>query len=484
MKSIRKKLFLGILLILSIFIIGIIAYGLTFKGFFIKYKLREMEEAIIKIESNIKANGEYKAINFINEISDNYNIQVQIIDTVNKKIIYGNHGYGGGFGGKFEKLQTISEGKESSGIILRDKSTGADFLSLIKESKDGYVIVARIAISNINESVHKSLELLIIVLIPITIIAIFLTSFYANSFTKPIIKITKKISKIENLDFEDELNIKSNDEIGKLATSVDNLSQKISSYLEDLKMNNEMLKKMIEKEKENERLRKEFVSSVSHELKSPIAVISGYSQMLNKDIIQSEKDKKYYLNVISDETNKMQIIVNDLLDLYKFESNTFKINKKKIDIDLLITKTLEKLKFKLEKSNIQLKVHIEEAEVFVDEIRIEQVIINYINNAISHVDHRRYIRVITIKEEESVKISVFNTGKNIEEKDLDKIWIGFVRLDKVRNYKENRVGLGLAIVHQIVKLHDGECGVENKSDGVEFWIRLKIFRDNKLLDNS
>lgn len=484
MKSIRKKLFLGIILILSIFIIGLITYGFTFKSFFIKYKLSEMEEATAKIENSIKDNLEYEAINSINEISDNYNLQVQIIDTVNEKIIYGNHGYGGGLGGKFENIQTISEGKGSSGIILRDRSTGADFLSLIKESKAGYVIVVRIAISNINESVHKSLELLSIILIPITIIAIFLTSYYASSFTKPIIEITKKTSKIENLEFEDDLNVKSNDEIGKLATSVDNLSQKISSYLDDLKMNNEMLKKMIEKDKENQILRKEFVSSVSHELKSPIAVISGYSQMLNKDIIQDEKDKKYYLNVISDEANRMEFIVNDLLDLYKLESNTFKIDKEKINLGLLIRKTLNKLKFKFEKSNIDLDLHIEESQVYGDEIRIEQAITNYLNNAISHVDDKKYIKVSVINEKENVKISVFNTGENIENKDMDKIWDGFVRLDKVRNYKENRVGLGLAIVNQIIKLHDGECGVENKSDGVEFWIKLKSYRKDKVLNNS
>jgi len=228
-------------------------------------------------------------------------------------------------------------------------------------------------------------------------------------------------------------------------------------------------------EKKNQLARREFVSSVSHELKSPITVISGYIQALQEGIISSEEDRKYYLDVIGEETERLGIIVNDLLDLYKLESNTFKLNKKEVNINSLMRKTLEKNKFRFEEMNINLNfTESENITSIVDEVRLEQAVQNYNNNALSHVDENKIIDINLKVIEDNLVISVYNSGSNIEDDNLTRIWEGFIRVDKVRNYKEKRLGLGLAIVKQIVNLHDGTYGVKNRKYGVEFWISLRL----------
>lgn len=480
MKSIKRKLFLAIILILSIFVLGVLFYSLLFRPYYINIKLSEMNNVISSIESFLPSNNLNNNLNYISEVSDKYNLQIQIVDNNKDTSIYGMHGMGrNGLQGNPNRFSTVKELGEKEDIVrsvIYDKSTNLEFLNATKiNNAIGYTINIKTPISAINDSLHKSLELLSMILIPLSLFILFIVSYFARSFTKPIIAITDKAYKIENLDFTHPLNINSKDEIGILANTINNLSNRIETTLKELTDKNLKLEEFIAKEKKNEALRKEFVSSVSHELKTPITVISGYTQALQSGVIENDDDKNYYLNVINDETERMQVIVNDLLDLYKLESNTFKIQLSAIDLDILVNKILNKLSFKFEDLNIKLTTEIEKCTVLGDSVRLEQAIVNYINNAICHVDDKKEIEIRVIVKGIKVLITVFNTGEPIKKEDLSKIWSGFVRLDKVRNYKEKRVGLGLAIVEQIVRLHNGEKGVTNRENGVEFWISLDIY---------
>lgn len=470
MKSIKTKLLVAILLIVSIFVAGIFTYSLTFKKYYQNQKFNEMKDVLNEVED--------LSVDFdnIDDLLKKYNIQIDIEDAKTSKIVYANHKSGNGnsgIGGK-NRFETIKSTETKNKIInsfVHDKSTGADLITSKKITDDGqYIITAITPISEIDEAVEKSVQLLSIILIPISIVVVIVTIIFSGKFTKPIIEITNKTSEIENLNFTTSLNIDSKDEIGVLANGVNSLSNTIKNTLDDLKKKNLSLEEMIENERKNEIVRKEFVSSVSHELKSPIAVISGYIQALQDGIITNEEDKVYYLSVINEEANRMHVIVNDLLDLYKLESNTFKLNFSEIELGDLIRKIIKKNSLKLEENKINLETDIEEVIILGDEIRIEQAVQNYLNNAISHVDNNKKIKITVNKNAE---IRVYNSGDKIEDKNLEKIWQGFVRVDKVRNYKEKRVGLGLAIVKQIVNLHSGECGVENEKNGVVFNIKLK-----------
>lgn len=477
MKSIKLKLVIGIILILSILMSGIIIYGVSFKGYFQKQKLHEMKDVIVELENNIENEPIDTFTQRVGILADEYNVQIDVESVITGKTICATHSQGknsmmNGMGGKnkFETLQGIGENDGIVMEVIHDKSTGVKFLTSTKLiSDDEYSITVKTPINIMDDAVSKSLNLLMIIFIPITGIVLLLTVVFANGFTKPIIQITKKTRSIKALDFTEELKAKGKDEISELANCVNSLSDKIKSTLEEVNNKNSELEAMIEKERENEIIRREFVSSVSHELKSPIAVISGYTQMLNEGIITSQEDVKYYLTTINEESDRMNVIVSDLLDLYKLESNTFKLEKQEIDLGVLVNKIAKKNAFRFHELGVNVTLDIKNAMVIADEIRLEQAIQNYINNALSHVDDKKELR-ITVTEDAEIK--VFNSGKHIEEENIEKIWQGFVRLDKVRNYKEKRVGLGLAIVKQIVKLHNGECGVCNKENGVEFFVKL------------
>lgn len=479
MKSIKLKLFYGIVFIFSIFILGIVTYGITYKDFFQMEKLKEMNEVIEEIKNYIDNDYDSRIEGELEGLSEKYSVQIDITDVLTSESIFSSHKMGKNnmMNGqhRFEVIEFIAEKEGISEIITLDKSTGVEFLTAVGKNEYDYEITVKTPINVIDDAVNKSMKLLFMIMVPVGFIALFITALFSRQFTKPVIEITKKTRKIEELSFCEDLNIKSIDEIGALAKSVNNLSRKIEETLKNLKEKNLELETMMENEKKNQLARREFVSSVSHELKSPITVISGYIQALQEGFISSEADRQYYLDVIDEETERLGIIVNDLLDLYKLESNTFKLNKKEVNINSLMKKTLEKNKFRFEEMNINLNFSEgENITVLVDEVRLEQAVQNYINNALSHVDENKIIDIKLKTIEDNLVISVYNSGSNIEDDNLSRIWEGFIRVDKVRNYKEKRLGLGLAIVKQIVNLHDGTFGVKNRKHGVEFWISLRL----------
>lgn len=479
MKSIKLKLFCGIVLIFSIFILGIVTYGVTYKDFFQREKLMEMNEVIEEIKNYIDKDYDNRVDEKLEGLSEKYSVQIDIKDALTSESIFSSHKMGKNnmMNGqhRFEVIEFIGEKEGVSETITLDRSTGVEFLTAVGKNVYTYEITVKTPITVIDDAVNKSMKLLFMIMVPVGFIALFITALFSRQFTKPVIEITKKTRKIEELSFCEDLNIKSIDEIGTLAKSVNNLSRKIEETLKNLKEKNLELETMMENEKKNQLARREFVSSVSHELKSPITVISGYIQALQEGFLSSEEDRKYYLDVIGEETERLGIIVNDLLDLYKLESNTFKLNKKEVNINSLIRKTLEKNKFRFEEMNINLNfTEGENITIIVDEVRLEQAIQNYINNALSHVDENKIIDINLKVIEDNLVISVYNSGSNIEDDNLTRIWEGFIRVDKVRNYKEKRLGLGLAIVKQIVNLHEGTYGVRNRKHGVEFWISLRL----------
>lgn len=483
MKSIKLKLFIGIVLILSIFLGGMFTYGATFKGYFQNEKLQDMGTLIEEVEDIIRESGLYNINSKTEKLAEKYNVQIEIEESSSGQVICSTHndgrngmmGHGMGGQNRYENIEIIGVKNDIERKVILDKSSGVKFLTATKNINDSsYYIKVQTPINIMDEAVSKSLSLHMIIFIPITIVVFILTALFSNIFTKPIIEIRRKTARIENLDFNGELNITGEDEISELGSSVNNLSHKIENTLEDLNSKNMRLQEMIDKERENEIIRREFVSSVSHELKSPIAVISGYAQALEEGVVSSKEDLQYYVGVINEESKRMQVIVNDLLDLYKLESNTFKLEIREFSLDTLINKIIRKNSIKFRDKDLQLSVELQCINIFGDKIRIEQAIQNYINNALSHMDKDKILKVELKKVDNEAVLSVYNSGENIEKSNIDKIWQGFVRVDRVRNYKENRVGLGLAIVKQIVKLHKGECGVENISTGVVFWMKFPI----------
>ncbi|MCJ7689830.1 MAG: cell wall metabolism sensor histidine kinase WalK, partial [Clostridiaceae bacterium] len=305
------------------------------------------------------------------------------------------------------------------------------------------------------------------------IATILLLSFiYSNMIAKPLIKITKTASKMANLDFTEKCKVKSEDEIGALATSLNLLSENLDGALTSLKDANTKLEKDIEKEKKLTEMRKDFVAAVSHELKTPITLIEGYTQALNDDILEGE-EKQYFIDVIMDESKKMNNLVSDMLNLSQLESGNFKLVKEDFFLHELIQPFTKKYSALLNEKNITLKLNlIQNIKVNADWNRIEQVLTNYMTNAIRHINNGGCIAVRMIEKEDTITVSVENTGSKIETTEIMKIWDNFYKIDKSRTRKLGGTGLGLSIVKNIMLLHGGSCGVENTEMGVEFYFVL------------
>lgn len=494
MKSIKNKLLAGILLINSILLIGIFIFKFGFEDFYIKHTSKLLNEFGNEIKVLASESNEEQLNDYINKYGESKNISIDIYDQYDSLTFTNKYSSMHGHRGPNSQNKSIVSkknrclitheykiGKNLSSYIMKDKSQGIEFLATIVTSDDGlYSIICKTPISAIKNSVDIASNFLLMIFIPIIILSIFMAIYFSNKFTKPIIKLTKISNNMSNLDFSEKAEIQTGDEIEELGNSINYLSYKIKTTMTDLKFKNEELEIMIENKIKQEKLKREFVSSVSHELKTPITVIGGYAQGLKSNILDNEEDRNFYIDVICEESEKMGLMVNDLLDLYKLESKTFNLKKEKLNINELIKKVVKKQEFVLKEKEIEIMVDIDEElknapYAIGDKIRIEQVLNNLIDNAINYVTNENKIKVYTELIDEDVFIYIYNSGNKIKEEDLQKIWYSFVRLDKARTYNSNRIGLGLAIVKEIMELHDGECGAKNTDDGVVFWIKLKKF---------
>jgi len=296
---------------------------------------------------------------------------------------------------------------------------------------------------------------------------------FSRIIAKPLIKMNQIAFKMADLDFSEEVTVTSNDELGSMAVSLNRLSKNLRTSLTELKNANEQLQLDIEKEKDREIIRKEFVASVSHELKTPLGIIKGFAEGVKDNI--AENKKEHYINVILDEIEKMDELVLDLLDLAKLESNAYKPDMEDFNITDLLNDVETRLINRIYEKKIRLKHEYEgkNFKVCGDLRRIEQVVMNIMNNAIKHTNHEGDIKIGIKEQKNVVYISIENSGSHIREEDLKRIWERFYRAEKSRDRKTGGTGLGLSIVKNILEIHVSRFGAENTEDGVSFYFTLE-----------
>lgn len=375
----------------------------------------------------------------------------------------------------------IERGKDSLGTFYEktsdDQSSNISYLVYIRNiyPSDNYKLEVRTHLTTIQQSV----DLTNIFSRIVSVAAIFLSLIWAFAFSRifvrPIVSMNKITYELANLKFDSKLEVDRTDELGQLAENINIMSDKLKAAMQELKIKNEQLMRELEREKGLDAMRKKFVSDVSHELKTPLSIISGYAESLKTSVNQSPLKREQYCEVIMDETTKMTKLVHDLLNLSQYTSGTFDISVSEFYIDELVKSVVERHSTIIEQNNITLETHLEHISVNADPLRIEQVINNYLNNAISHTDENRQLVIIgKIVEVNYYRVSVFNSGEHIADEDLIKIWGAFYKADKARNRDQGRYGIGLSIVKAIIDLHGGRIGVNNVPYGVEFYFDLCV----------
>ncbi len=331
--------------------------------------------------------------------------------------------------------------------------------------KDGSVtyIYAMASLQPVDEAVQMVQDYYIYI-IAFVVVLIFLASFYySKQIAKPLLKINDTTKKIAQLDFTEKIPIISKDEIGDLSKNINVLSNKLHSHIGQLEED-------IEKERKLENTRKEFISGVSHELKTPLSIMKSCISILKDGV--AEHKKEYYFQAMEREVDKMDTLILDMLELAKFESGTYKMKKSSFYIDTVIEDICEHLSVEIEKKELHVHKNIHSFEVIANQGRIEQVIVNFITNAIRYTPNKEDIIISAIDEKDRIKVCIENKGTHIEEEQLDKIWDRFYRVDTARQRSQGGTGLGLAISKNILELHDAEYGVKNTEDGVLFYFYL------------
>ena len=311
----------------------------------------------------------------------------------------------------------------------------------------------------------------------IALFTIFISSvviwFISRHITRPLQQLSELSKEMANLNFDAKYTSTSEDEIGVLGNNLNRMSGELEKTISELRTANNELQKDIEKKEQIDEMRKEFLSNVSHELKTPIALIQGYAEGLQECINDDQESREFYCDVIIDEAAKMNNMVKKLLSLNQLEFGNDTVNMERFDLTELVKGVVQSAQLLASQKEAEIRFLQEEPiSVWGDEFKIEEVVTNYVSNALNHVDFEKKIEIKAVKRGDVVRLSVFNTGARIPEEDFDKIWIKFYKVDKARTREYGGSGIGLSIVKAIMDSMNQKCGVINYENGVEFWFEL------------
>ena len=358
--------------------------------------------------------------------------------------------------------------------VFNDPDTNARNLGKRGYINDNYSFLIKCPVLSIQEYVDITNRFYIAVSALGLIAGVTAIVILTHRYTQPIVKLNEISSKVANLDFDTKYNYTANNEIDELGKNINEMSEKLEKTISELKSANAELMRDIERKNRNEEMRKEFLANVSHELKTPIALIQSYSEGLKDGIISDEKDREYYLSVINDEASRMNSIVKEIMSLSRLEYGYDPFEIERFDIVEMINNKLSSTEymFKQKEVNVIFENSSDSVYVWADEGRTESVFMNYLSNAAHYCKGEKIIKIYLDIKDDTVRINVFNSGDTIEQEELDKIWDKFYKTDKAHIRDYGGSGIGLSIVKAIMSSLKMAYGCENKENGVNFYFEL------------
>ena len=492
LKSVRVRLFITLCVVIMFLVLCLITINsLVLENFYMYSKTKTIKEVYQKINQYYEnPNLDYNLENELKKIAFRNNFDILIKTDTNLILFSTDKDFLDNLN-KITEMTKIQSSKERDNIIytnenmeirkIADSANSLNYILLTGNLVNGYSLYIRIPIAPIEESVRISNEVLVLIGLLTIIVSSFAASLISRKFTEPILQLNEITNQMAKLDFGKKYRITdSDDEINKLGKNINTMSDKLETTINQLRENNKELEKDIEEKSKIDEMRKQFISDVSHELKTPIALIQGYAEGLVENINNDEESRKFYAEVILDESNKMDKLVKQLLELMKLEYGKREFNDEKFDLVELITEVIRKCNVMLEENGIQ--VIFEKKEpiyVYADNFYIDQIVTNYFTNAIKHSEGKKQIQITIEEKNNKVRVYVFNTGKNIEEENLDRIWGRFYKIDTSRNREDGGSGIGLALVKAIQTNYQNAYGVVNKEDGVEFYFDINKEKSRK-----
>ena len=356
-----------------------------------------------------------------------------------------------------------------------DPLTGGETTALIGQLSNGYYINLRTPLASIQRSIAVTNRFLVIIGGIVMALAMGITFLFSTYFTKPIKEISRVTGHMKKLNFDEQCLVNSQDELGALAINVNEMSQVLSSTITNLNDSNQRLKDEVKAKTLLDQKRRQLLNNVSHELKTPLALMEGYAEALQLGIHTDPAKVDFYCNVIMDETEKMNLLVQNLLNIDQVAFGDVKSHPVTLDLSTYLMTTLAKYAPTCEKSGIQVTTDIPtNVKAMVDPLRLEQVFINYLTNAIHYATGKKDVHVQLTTTEDKALIHVHNSAESLSHESLDKIWDSFYKVDKARSREAGGHGLGLSIVKAIQESDGLAYGVMNEGDGVTFWFEVAL----------
>lgn len=367
--------------------------------------------------------------------------------------------------------------KEAEQYIIQritDSRTNTEYIEMWGVFDNGNIFLFRTALEGIKDSVSISNRFLAYIGMIAVIISGAVILMVSRRVTEPILELARISERMASLDFDVKYNGNSRNEIALLGKNINELSNALEATISELKTANNELQKDIEKKNEIDEIRKEFLSNVSHELKTPIALIQGYAEGLKEEINDDAESREFYCDVIIDEAAKMNNMVKKLLTLNQLEFGNDVVMLERFDIVALIRNYIQSAEILTKQKEIMVRFEsTPPIYVWADEFKTEEVFANYFSNAMNHAAGEKIIDVRLCRKENKVRISVFNTGEPIPVESLSHLWEKFYKVDKARTREYGGNGVGLSIVKAIMDSMNQEYGVMNYDNGVEFWFELE-----------
>ncbi len=464
--SIKYKIFIGVgLFVILNIIINILIVKVSINDIYLGLEKRELKKEYALINNNI--NNENELVEIIYNASNN-GIRIKILDNDFKPLY---NVFSDNMNKRFNNLDLILinslDNNESKIITLNNYNKNGYDIHLIGKNSYGYVII-----SSSVESIKKDAKMAMLVILITSVITfavlILVAYFISKLFSKKIKEIKDVTDDITKLNFNKKIDVKENDELGDLFNNINNMSDELEESIKKLEDANKKLKQdLIEKEKQED-ARKKLIANISHEFKTPLTIISGYTQLIKADIKDEENLKN--ADLIINESERLSDLVHEFLELSRLESGNIILNKENISFNELIEKELDKLSVRIDDKKIKVQTKFTKDNIVnADKKQITKVIENILTNAIKFCKKEKIIRIRTYIKDDYFYYEVFNSGDNI--KDIENIFNSYYKDKSTRN-KEG-TGLGLTIVKAIVDLHGSKCEVKNIKDGVKFIISIK-----------
>ena len=483
--SIRKQLTMGFVgLMAFILVLMFFVYSLFLERYYILHKENDLIEAY-EITVRRQEMGETFHLLDNEEIwkqLEETNISMVIMNVTETQTVYSIRGneeqlIGQLMGYLLNKNQSQGEllkaTKEYEIRKTRDMKAGINYLELWGRYSDGEAFLLRSPLDSIGENASLANKLFLYIGIITILLGCIFMELIAKKVTEPISELAILSKKMSNLDFETKYTGGGENEIGVLGANFNAMSEQLERTISELKRANNQLQMDIKKKEKIEDMRNEFLGNVSHELKTPIALIQGYAEGLKEGVNDDPDSREFYCDVIIDEAAKMNQMVRNLLTLNQLEFGNYEMEFTRFDIIRLLEGVVQSCDILIQQAGAKAEFpHDKAVYVWADEFKTEQVIKNYLTNAIHHVDGEKKIKIEVILQGDTVRVCVFNSGSQIPQEDIGKLWDKFYKVDKAHTREYGGNGIGLSIVKAIMESFHQKYGVRNVPDGVEFWFEL------------